>query len=270
MAFDLKKLSKREKNIVGFLILVLASLPFFQFTLPAWNEYQTLNGSISDDRNRVRTLESQIKRFEKMKVQNVELSKKIETQKLYLAKSYEIDFLVQDLKKICDESSISLESFTPISPEPINIILEKQVNLDEPAVSAKGKKGAPTTKSQRLKQALDKLKGQEFPVDLYRFPIEVRVTGNFKDIVDLFKKLEKYGRVISVDNISIGKVQAKRSGGDRLSKAKKEEKTDTGTLFGTFDLVAYSLPDNTDETLTIKDFQQKNKKTAKTFKFSKR
>lgn len=270
MAFDLKKLSKREKNIVGGLLLILACLPFFQFTLPAWNEYQTLNSTISDDKNRIRTLETQIKKFEKMKIQNIELSKKIEAQKLFLAKSYEIDFLVQDLKKICDESSISLESFTPISPEPINIILEKQVNLDEPVTpAAKGKKGKPTTKSERLKQTLDKLKGQEFPVDLYRFPIEVRVTGNFKDIVDLFKKLEKYGRVISVDNISIGKVQAKRSGGDRLSKAKKEEKTDTGTLFGTFDLIAYSLPDDKDETITIKDLQNKNKKSPKSFKFSK-
>lgn len=269
MAFDLKKLSKREKNIVGGLLLILACLPFLQFTLPAWNEYQTLNNTISDDKNRVRTLETQIKKFEKMKVQNVELSKKIEEQKLFLAKSYEIDFLVQDLKKICDESSISLESFTPISPEPINIILEKQVNLDVPSTTAKGKKGKPTTKSQRLQQTLDKLKGQDFPVDLYRFPIEVRVTGNFKDIVDLFKKLEKYGRVISVDNISIGKVQAKRSGGDRLSKVKKEEKTDTGTLFGTFDLIAYSLPDNKDETITIKDLQKKNKKSPSSFKFSK-
>ncbi len=261
MAFDIKKLSSREKNIVGALILVLSTIPFFQFTLPAWNEYNQLNDSLNSDKGKISSIDIQIKKLEKLKGKNLDLSKKVEDQKLFLAKSHEIDFLVQDLKRLCDESSVSLESFTPANSQPINIVLEKQVDLD----AIPQTKGKNDNRAQRAKQALEKLKGQELPIDLYSLPIEVKVTGSFRDFVDLFKKLEKYGRVISVDNISIGKVQSKRSGGDRLSKAKKEDKTDLDKLFGSFDLIAYSLPAET-ETISIKDLQ-KSKTTSKSFRF---
>jgi Tfp pilus assembly protein PilO len=139
---------------------------------------------------------------------------------------------VQDLKKICDESLVSLESFTPSNPEPINVVLEKQIQVES--------EGKPLDRN-RMKQTLDKLKGQALPIDLYRVPIEVRVTGNFTDLLQLFRQLEKYGRVISIEDISISKIQAKGATGDRLSKAKqKKEKEDTGSLYSTFDLVAYT------------------------------
>ncbi len=247
MAFDIKKLNAREKNLVGMLIVIVSTLPFLQFTLPAWNTYTESVNKIQEDKNKLSGLEFQIRKLEKLKKENVHLSKKIDRQKLYLAKSYEIDFLVQDLKKICDESSISLESFTPIGQEPVNIIVEKQLEAE-----AKAK----VRKNEKAKQTLEKLKGQELPIDLYRFPIEVKVTGNFTDIIELFKKLEKYGRVISVENISIGKIQIKQSSGNRLSKSKpKKEGGETGTLFGTFDLIAYSLPE-AEETLPFNQLQK--------------
>ncbi len=247
MAFDIKKLKPRERNLVGFLLVVLSTLPFFQFTLPAWNTYTDAQNKIIENKNRLNSLEFQIRKLEKIKKENVVLSKKIDTQKLYLAKSYEIDFLVQDLKKLCDESSISLESFTPLGQEPVNIIIEKQ--LEEESATR-------LHKSTKSKQVFEKLKGQELPVDLYKFPIEVKVTGNFTDIIELFKKLEKYGRVISVENISIGKVQVKQPGGNRLSKSKSKKKnTDTGSLYGIFDLIAYSLPE-TEETLPFNQLQK--------------
>lgn len=247
MAFDLKKLSPRERNLIGFLLVTLSTLPFFLYTLPTWNQYLQSITSIKDDEAKIQGLDSRISNLEKLKIENIKLSKKIEAQKIYLAKSYEIDFLVQDLKKLCDESSIALESFTPINPEPVNIVLEKQLQSE-----SKGR----VTNQAKLRDVLEKLKGQDLPVDLYRFPIEVKVTGNFTDIIELFKKLEKYGRVISVENISIGKIQAKKSGGNRLSKAKtKKETTDTGSLLSTFDLVAYSLP-NKDETLSANELEK--------------
>ena len=231
MAFDIKKLSPREKKLAGVLLLIFSSLPFFYLTLPSWNKYTESTGKIHQNKNRLKDLELQTKKLEKYKKENLELTKKLEKQKLYLAKSYEIDFLVQDLKKICDDSSVSLESFTPTNPEPVNVILEKQIEEE-----ATGKGYNPS----KLKQAFEKLKGQDMPVDLYRFPIEVRITGNFADIIELFKKLEKYGRVISIENISIGKMQAKQNFGDRLSKKQKVEDSEAGSLFGSFDLVAYS------------------------------
>ena len=246
----INKLSPREKNIVGMLILILASLPFFYITVPSWNHFADSSSKISQNKNKLVEIESQIQKLEKIKGENQKLSKKIDDQKLYLAKTYEIDFLVQDLKKICDESSISLESFTPSDPEPVNIILEKQLQGDVSGGSRAGK----------LRQVLDKLKGQDLPVDLYRYPIEVRVTGNFTDILELFKKLEKYGRVISVDNISIGKAGTKQGFDSRLSKAKAAKKEeDTGSLIGAFDLVAYSLPSH-EETITANQLQSTAKR----------
>lgn len=256
MAFDFKKLNQREKTLVGFLIVIVSTVPFFQLTLPAWNKYIEAKGKITDDKNKLSELERKIRNLEKLKGENINILKKLDSQKIYLAKTYEIDFLVQDLKRICDESSISLDSFTPSSAEPINIVLERQA---EGEVQNRGK----------MKQALDKLKGQDLPIDLYRFPIEVTVSGNFTDIVELFKKLEKYGRVISVDNISIGKIQSKKFTGNRLSKSSaKKEKVDTGTLLSTFDLVAYSLPDN-DETIPVKELQRSTRSSRAGFKYSK-
>ncbi|MBI3591424.1 MAG: type 4a pilus biogenesis protein PilO [Candidatus Melainabacteria bacterium] len=263
MAFDIKqlnKLSKREKNLVGIMLLVLSSLPLFQFTLPTWNKYIESTTKIRDGENKLRDLVLRIKKLEKLKGENIKISKKIESQKLYLAKSYEIDFLVQDLKKICDESSISLESFTPTNPEPVNIILEKQVD---------SKTTGKSVVRGRLKQALDKLKGQDLPVDLYRFPIEVKVTGDFTDIIELFKKLEKYGRVISVENISIGKIQAKQAFENRLTKSKtKKQSTDTSSLLSTFDLVAYSLPGN-DEKIAVNQLQKNLSTSMSSYRFKK-
>ena len=254
MAFDLitkiNKLSKREKNIVGILLLILASMPFFYITVPAWNEYIDSSSKISQNKNKLIEMESQIKKLEKIKGENQKLSKKIDDQKLYLAKTYEIDFLVQDLKKICDESSISLDSFTPSDPEPVNIILEKQLQADN----------AGGSRASKLRVVLDKLKGQDLPIDLYRYPIEVRVTGNFTDILELFKKLEKYGRVISVDNISIGKVGTKQGFDSRISKA-KAKKEDDGSLTGAFDLVAYTLPSQ-EETISYNDLKKSSRNTA--------
>ena len=247
MAFDIKKLNPRERNLVGILLVILSTIPFFQFTVPSWNSYTESVNKIQENKNKLTSLEFQIRKLEKLKKENAWLSKKIDRQKLYLAKSYEIDFLVQDLKQICDESSVSLESFTPSGQEPVNIIIEKQLEAE-----AKIK----THKNDKIKQVFEKLKGQELPIDLYRFPIEVKVTGNFTDIIELFKKLEKYGRVISVENISIGKIQIRESGGNRLSKNKsKKQETDTGSLYGTFDLIAYSLPE-AEETLPFNQLQK--------------
>lgn len=257
MAFDTSKLSPREKNIIGMLLLVLSSLPFFYYTLPAWNNYTDSISKTQQGKSKLEDLDAQIKRLEKYQIKNIELAKKIETQKKYLAKSYEIDFLVQDLKKICDESSITLESFTPSGSEPVNIILEKQLQTENEL--KRGKRG-------KLKEAVDKLKGQDLPVDLYRFPIEVKITGDFTDIVELFKKLEKYGRVISVENISIGKVQTKETF-DRLSRVKpKQRDTEDGSLFSTFDLVAYSLP-REDEVLPFTQLEKSLGSGKSTFKF---
>lgn len=232
MAFDINKLSKREKVLVGVLILAVSTVPFFQFTIPTWNKYNESNTKIKELQDKLFETGSKIKKLEKLKSENQKMLKKVEGQRIYLAKSYEIDFLVQDLKKICDESLISLESFTPTNPEPVNIVLEKQLEADSAG-----------TQRNKLKEALEKLKGQDLPIDLYRFPVEVRVTGNFSEVLELLKKLETYGRVISVENISIGKVQAKDfGGGNRLSKSKSKKKAETGGLLSTFDLVAYSLP----------------------------
>ena len=230
MAFDIKKLTGREKNLVGILVLIFSTLPFFYLTVPSWNEYLESRTKISQNKTKEKELEAHAKMLEKFKRENLELTKKLSLQKQYLAKSYEIDFLVEDLKKICDDSSISLESFTPTNPEPINIILEKQLEKETQGTYSLGK----------LKQVLEKLKGQDMPVDLYRFPIEVKISGNFTDVLELFKKLEKYGRVISIENISLGKLQAKQSFGDRLSKSKQKKEADTGTVNGSFDLIAYS------------------------------
>lgn len=262
MAFDINKLTNREKNIVGVLILILSSLPFFYLTLPGWNKYIESGSKTEQNKRRLNALDLQIKRLEKFKQLNIDLSKKLEKQKLYLAKSYEIDFLVEDLKKLCDESSISLESFTPAGTEPINIVLEKQAEAE-----TQGK----TYDKAKLKQTLDKLKGQDLPVDLYKLPIEVRVTGDFTDILELFKKLEKYGRVISIDNISIGKIEAKETFGNRLTKSKpKKQSTVTGSLFGNFDLIAYSLPKE-DETISATQLQKSLSGTNKsTFKFKRK
>ena len=255
MAFDLinklNKLSKREKYIVGSLILIVASLPFFYITVPSWNQYVDSQSKTSQNKNKLVEIDNQIRKLEKIKGENQKLSKKIDDQKLYLAKTYEVDFLVQDLKKICDESSISLESFTPSDPEPVNIILEEQIGSDI--------KGA--NRTTKIKQVLDKLKGQDLPVDLYRYPIEVRVTGNFTDILELFKKLEKYGRVISVNNISIGKAGTKQTFDSRLSKAKAKKQEDDKSLTGAFDLAAYSLPLG-DETISLNQLQKSTRKPA--------
>ena len=255
MAIDLltklNQLSKREKNILGVLILIVASMPFFYIAVPSWNQYVDSNNKISESKNKLIEIESQARRLEKIKGENQKLSQKIDDQKLYLAKTYEIDFLVQDLKKICDESSISLESFTPGDPEPVNIILEKQLESDLKGIN----------KTTKLRQVLDKLKGQDLPVDLYRYPIEVRVTGNFTDVLELFKKLEKYGRVISVNNISIGKVGTKQGFDSRISKAKTKKQEDTGSLIGAFDLAAYSLP-SSEETISYNQLQKSTRNAA--------
>ena len=264
MAFDIKqrfnKLSKREKNLLGVMLLIVSSLPLFQFALPTWNKYTDSTTKIKDGESKLRDLDFRIRKLEKLKSENIKISKKIESQKLYLAKSYEIDFLVQDLKKICDESSISLESFTPTSPEPVNIVLEKQASSGSTDKSSNRGK---------LKQALDKLKGQDLPIDLYRFPIEVKVTGNFTDIIELFKKLENYGRVISVENISLGKIQAKQAFENRLTKSKtKKQNTDTGSLLSTFDLVAYSLAGD-DEKIAVNQLQKNLTTSMSSYKFKK-
>ncbi len=243
----LNNLSQREKNLVSGLLIVFSTIPFFQVTIPAWNNYTESKSKISMDKSKLSNLELNIRKLEKLKKENQIIAKKIEGQKLYLAKSYELDFLAQDLKKICDESSITLESFTPSNAEPINIILDKQATLEI---------AGQNNNRRKAREAIDKLKEQNFPVDLYRFPIEVKVSGNFTDIVDLFKKLENYGRVISIENISIGKVQAKQAFQNRLSKAKsKKEKKDTGSLLSTFDLIAYSLPWK-EETLSYSELQR--------------
>ena len=255
MAFNLinkiNQLSKREKNIVGALLLILASMPFFYITVPSWNQYVDSNSKISQNKNKLIEIDSQVRKLEKIKGENQKLSQKIDDQKLYLAKTYEIDFLVQDLKKICDESSISLDSFAPSDPEPVNIILEKQLEGDIKGIN----------RTSKLRQVLDKLKGQDLPVDLYRYPIEVKVTGNFTDILELFKKLEKYGRVISVDNISIGKAGTKQGFDSRLSKAKSKKQEDTGSLIGAFDLAAYTLPSK-EETISYNQLQKSTRKTS--------
>ena len=243
----INKLSPREKNIVGVLILIIASLPFFYITVPSWNQYIDFSSEISQNKNKLIEISNQTRRLEKIKGENQKLSQKIDDQKLFLAKTYEIDFLVQDLKKICDESSVSLDSFSPSDPEPVNIILEEQLKGDVQGIN----------KTAKLKQVLDRLKGQDLPVDLYRYPIEVKVTGNFTDILELFKKLEKYGRVISVDNISIGKVGTKQGFDSRISKAKAKKQEDD-SLIGAFDLVAYSLPSK-EENISLNQLQKSTK-----------
>ena len=233
MAFDINKLTSREKTLVGVLILIFSTIPFFCLTLPSWNAYLESSGKVTQNVGTLKDLDENVKKLEKYKKENVELIKKLALQKLYLAKSYEIDFLVQDLKKICDESLINLESFIPSGPEPVNIILEGQIEKE-----TQGGDYNPG----KLKQVFEKLMSQDIPIDVYRYPIEVKVTGEFIDIVELFRKLEKYGRVISVENISVGKVQSKQNFGDRLSKSKSsKQSTDKGFLTGTFNLVAYSL-----------------------------
>lgn len=258
MAFDINKLSLREKNIVGILIVVLTTLPFFYLTVPTWNNYTNLKSQIQSNENKLKDIDRQIQRLEKFKKENVDLIKKVDEQKLFLAKSYEIDFLVQDLKNICDESSISLESFTPSTSEPVNVILEKELEAE-----ATGK----ILDRGKTKQILEKLKGQDLPIDLYKFPIEVKISGNFTDILELLKKLEKYGRVISIDNISIGKIEAKRAFGNRLSKAKPKEE-ETKSLFSSFELVAYSAAKE-GETLPFTQLQKTKGGTGK-FSYIKR
>lgn len=254
MKFDINKLSKRERNLVGIMLISIATIPFFIQTLPSWREFNDAKSKIQEDKMKVANLDAQIRRLEKLEVENKKLSGKVDVLKEYLAKSYEIDFLVQDLKGICDESSVSLESFTPSAPEPINIVLEKQIEAE-----LLGE----TRNSRQTKSLKEKLKGQDLPVDLYKLPIEVRVKGNFTDILDLMKKLEKYGRVISVENISIGKVQAKQSFGNRLSKSKSKPSTaETGSLLGSFDLIAYSLAKE-DETLPFSSLERSSKSTYK-------
>lgn len=254
MKFDFNKLSKREKNLIGIMLISVATIPFFLQTMPAWREYNDSKAKIQEDKIKVSNLKAQIKRLEKLDEENKKLSSKVDVLKDYLAKSHEVDFLVQDLKSICDASSVSLESFTPSAPEPVNIVLEKQIEAE---LSGEIRD---TRKTKSLKE---KLKGQELPVDLYRLPIEVRVKGDFTDILDLMKKLEKYGRVISVENLSIGKVQTKQTFGNRLStKKSKKESSDTGSLLGSFDLIAYSLAKE-DETLPYSSLERSSKSTYK-------
>lgn len=250
----MNKLNERETKLVGLLLVVAASIPFFVLTMPAWNEYTQTISLTSKNNSKASNIKFQISKLEKLKGENKTLEKKINIRKAYLAKSYEIDFLVQDLKNICNESSITLESFTPTEPEPINIVLQNQVG-DELAGRVK--------QTKAYKKQRKQLRAQSLPVDVYKFPIEVKVTGNFTDILELFKKLETYGRVISVDNIAIGKIQSRRKGGSRLSKSKsKKENTYDGTLFSTFNLIAYSLPDR-DEVLPFTSLERSARQSFK-------
>ena len=100
MAFDINKLSKREKVLVGVLILAVSTVPFFQFTIPAWNKYNEFNTKIKELQDKLFETGSKIKKLEKLKSENQKILKKVEGQRIYLAKSYEIDFLVQDLKAL--------------------------------------------------------------------------------------------------------------------------------------------------------------------------
>ncbi|MBI3308805.1 MAG: type 4a pilus biogenesis protein PilO, partial [Candidatus Melainabacteria bacterium] len=169
MKFDISKFSQREKNLIGIMLISVATIPLFIQTMPAWQEFNESKSKIQQDSIKLKNLQAQIKKLEQLGKENQELARKVDAQKLYLAKSYEVDFLVQDLKSICDESSVSLESFTPSSPEPINIVLENQISTELAGTSRS---------SRKTKSVKDKLKGEDLPVDLYRLPIEVRVKGD--------------------------------------------------------------------------------------------
>jgi Tfp pilus assembly protein PilO len=233
----MNKLSQREKKLVGFLLVVVASIPFFLITMPAWKEYSSLKSQIVSDEIQASALKNQLGSERDLIEENRILEKKLRIRKAFLAQDSEIDFLVQDLKNICDESSVSLESFTPTEVEPVNIILEKQLLSEIQGPSRK------TVANARQRQ------NDSLQVDLYRYPIEIKTTGKYTDIIEMFKKLEKYGRVISIDNLSLGKIQTKKNLGRdaRFNKAKKQKNLNSsdGTLTLSFDLLAYSLaPEN--------------------------
>lgn len=252
MATSTAKLSQREINLIGLMLIALALIPFFIFTVPAWRDFTQKRQTVESNNDRIKNIKQQIRLLPKITKENLELKKKMTVRKAFLANSHEIDFLVQDLKTICDESSVSLESFVPGDIEPVNIVLLKQLEQEQIAKNLN---------KSNIKKSREKLKDQSLQVDLYRLPIEVRIVGNFTDILELFKNLEKYGRVISVDNISIGKVQSRKS-----SSKNRFSSGSTASLYTTFDLVAYSLA-NENQVLPVSVF---NSATRNTFTYKKK
>jgi|GEM_PF-2224195 len=253
----------REKILVAALPLVLAVVMWFAVTSQAVTDWQNKDQELKDTEKEQLVLKSKIASLNKLKDDQKKLELDIESLRSAVPKSPDVDLLMIDLERMCQETGMDLVSLKPPNKEKLKEIADEQKEQTELAetgsklsLGGKNKDAAisrPKTgedtdkdKGKKDKKAKGKSKAKkekpkpvltpEQEAGLNTLLVECVVSGDYPSFVELMKKLEAYQRVIGVTQIQIDLPEISQS-----AKQKQKVELNKDLKIG-FLLTTYYLP----------------------------
>ncbi|MBX9880238.1 MAG: type 4a pilus biogenesis protein PilO [Candidatus Obscuribacterales bacterium] len=218
----------REKILVCALPFALAAVMWFAVTSQAVTDWQAKDQELKDKSKEQVVLKSKITNLNKLKDDQKKLEVEIEALRASVPKAPDIDLLMIDVERMCQESGMDLVSVQPPGKDKLKEIAQEDKEQQQALEKSGGKlslggknkseaisgpdkdKDKAKDKDKKDKKAKGKTKEKpkevltpEQEAGLNTLLVQCSVTGDYPSFVELMKKLEAYQRVIGINQLEI-------------------------------------------------------------------
>ena len=231
------------KIAISAIPFLLAGLVLSALTYPNFLEDQEKSRELSVKEEQYKQLQVKLQQRIKAEQEKKILETDIETLRGAVPKSPELDLMLIDLEKMCEDSKIILLSVETPTQESMRQISSSEDEIKELIGERDGKIGLGTKALQKSGTTAG-AKVEESPTDtgLKRLIKQVYVSGDYNGMVGLMKRLESYQRTVAVEEISIAIKSPAGNEGERTPASEHAQKLGLSKPVMAFLMTLYYLP----------------------------
>jgi Tfp pilus assembly protein PilO len=236
------------KLAIALTPFVAAAAVASTYTYPAFLDAQSKLQEVKQKEADKARLDVKLKDKSLVEAEKQNLETQIQLLRGAVPKSPEMDLLVLDMEKLCNESGVDLIAVEEPAPETLQAIKTSESSMQELSSQNDGKitMGSKSLPKPSIVQAKTDGKtdtGQPKPDDtaLKKVLKEVYVTGDYDGILAYMKRLESYQRVLGVSNVSLA-MATKGSEVQRTPAAEKAKKLELNQPVLSYLMTVYYLP----------------------------
>ena len=221
---DIKKLSPQYKALIVILIIgIIGYLYYFLFFSEVWAKKTKLESECQAIQEQIKQKEKIALQLDKYKADVAALEENYKIALLKLPDQREIPGLFHAVALAGRDAGIEFAVFEPKAnvpktleqtqgPQKVSAMMKpSDQRADEKSKPAQAQAPAPAAKGGKKAQ-------EKEPEPFYEeIPVNVKVTGNFQNIVLFFEKVAKLPRIVNISDISMGERKEVKGRGHVIS-----------------------------------------------------
>lgn len=237
-------MQKREKALLSILPFVGNAVIVYALTAPAFTRDQLATIDLNSRKTQLDQLQAKLRQRTEAEAEKLGLETDMRTLRNAVPKSPQLDLLMIDLERMCNQSKVDLVAVERPPADTLRQLdkSEDEVNAIAQEQSGKLLLGSKTLQKQPVKKADENSAADDKEsASLKKVITQVYITGSYPGLVQVMKKLESYQRIIGIKRMAVA-ISSQNTAADANPASERAQRMKLREPLLSFLMTLYYLP----------------------------